>query len=297
VNLAPITLFVYNRPWHTRQTIEALQKNDLATESDLFIYADGPKKAEHAGAGDEVREYIRGVDGFKSVTIVEREENWGLARSIISGVTEVVNSIGRIIVLEDDLLTSPFFLRYMNDALDLYDNEEGVISIHAYTFPLNSSLPETFFLKGTGCWGWATWERSWKIFEPNGQKLLENIIARRLENEFDLNGAYPYTRMLKDQISGKNDSWAVRWHASGFLKDKLTLHYKQSFTCNIGFDGSGTHCHKDTITNSMADHYKRIQKTEISPNAYVAKMMENYFRGRKQTLMTRIKTGIANYWK
>lgn len=297
MNLAPITLFVYNRPWHTRQTIEALQKNDHATESDLFIYADGPKKAEHAGAVDEVRDFIRGVDGFKSVTIIEREGNWGLARSIISGVTEVVNRIGRIIVLEDDLLTSPFFLRYMNDALDLYDNEERVISIHAYAFPLNGALPETFFLKGTGCWGWATWKRGWMIFEPDGHKLLEKINAGHLENEFDLNGAYPYTQMLKDQISGKNDSWAVRWYASGFLKDKLTLHYKKSFTCNIGLDGSGTHCHTDTITNYMPDHYRKIQKTEISPNEYVAKMMGNYFRGRKKSLMTRIKTGIANHFK
>lgn len=297
MRLAPIVLFVYNRLWHTRQTIEALQKNDLAAESDLIIYSDGPKKYEHSCDIDEVRNYINNICGFKSVTIIERKENLGLSHSITSGVTEVVNSFGSIIVLEDDLVTSPFFLRYMNDALKLYENEERVISIHAFTFPLTGTIPKTFFLKGTGCWGWATWKRGWKNYEPNGQKLLDKIIARKLENEFDLYGAYPYTQMLKDHISGKNDSWAVRWHASGFLEDKLTLHYAKSLTSNIGFDGSGTHCHAANVNTSMIGNYFKIEKIEIVANEYVAQMMENYFNNNKQTLMKKIRNGIVRLVK
>ena len=150
--MIPIILFVYNRPWHTRQTVKALQKNELAGRSDLFIFSDGPKDEQTEKAVQKVREYIHTIDGFQTVTIREREENWGLANSIIDGVTQIVNEYGRVIVLEDDLMTSPFFLRYMNDALNLYECEEKVISIHGYIYPLSEKLPSTFFLRGTDYW-------------------------------------------------------------------------------------------------------------------------------------------------
>ena len=125
MKISPIVLFVYNRLWHTRQTIEALQKNELASQSELFIYADGARNENEIDQVFEVRCYIEEVEGFKKVTITERDKNWGLANSIINGVTQIVNKYGRVIVLEDDLVTSPFFLRYMNDALDIYkDNNE-----------------------------------------------------------------------------------------------------------------------------------------------------------------------------
>src|SRR5689334_19947926 len=117
MNLAPITLFVYNRPEHTRRTVEALLKNELAAESDLFIFSDAPKKPESDESVRMVRDYIHAITGFKSVTIIERDRNWGLADSIIDGVTSVVNQYGRIIVLEDDLVVSAHFLEYMNTAL------------------------------------------------------------------------------------------------------------------------------------------------------------------------------------
>ena len=112
----PIVLFVYNRPWHTQQTIEALQKNDLASESELFIYSDAAKTEQDSLKVNEVRNYVHAIGGFKKITIIEREENWGLADSIIDGVTSIVNQYGKIIVLEDDLETSPFFLRFMNES-------------------------------------------------------------------------------------------------------------------------------------------------------------------------------------
>jgi GT2 family glycosyltransferase len=147
IPLAPIALFVYNRPWHTRQTVEALKKNQLFDSSDLIILSDGAKDQASAQKVEEVRQYLRTISGFKSVKIIERDCNIGLAQSIISGVTQVINEYGRVIVMEDDLVTSPFFLRYMNDALECYENEDKVISIHGYCYPI-SVLPETFFLKG-----------------------------------------------------------------------------------------------------------------------------------------------------
>ena len=150
--LAPITLFTYNRLWHTQQTIEALRNNELADVSELFLFSDGPKSEADREKVQSVREYLKSVTGFKKVAVVERDRNLGLAQSIISGVTEFVNKYGRVIVLEDDMLTSPFFLRFMNDALEFYKDEEKVISIHGYMYPVKAELPETFFLKGADCW-------------------------------------------------------------------------------------------------------------------------------------------------
>src|ERR1017187_10294631 len=169
---APIALFVYNRLDHTRRTIEALARNELANESSLVVFSDGPKSPEDSLKVDEVREYIRSASGFQTVNLVCRPINRGLADSIISGVTEILSAHEKIIVLEDDLITSPFFLRYMNEALDLYEQAAEVISIHGYVYPIQERLPETFFINGADCWGWATWRRGWKLFDPDGASLL-----------------------------------------------------------------------------------------------------------------------------
>ena len=159
MSLAPIVLFVYNRPEHTRKTVKALQDNDLTDESILYIFSDAAKNDDEVENVEKVREYIRTISGFKQIIIIEREKNYGLANSIISGVTEIVNKYGKIIVLEDDLVTSKYFLSFMNDALEIYKDENKVICIHGYIYPIKSELPETFFIKGADCWGWATWKR------------------------------------------------------------------------------------------------------------------------------------------
>lgn len=242
MTFAPIALFVYNRPAHTRQTVEALLKNELAGESDLFIFSDAPKNPEAAEAVREVREYIGSITGFRSVSIVERDRNWGLANSIIDGVTAVVNKHGRIIVLEDDLIVAPHFLDYMNRALENYAHEEKVMQISANMFPVPSSeaIPETFFCRMTTSWGWATWDRAWRKFEPDADKLIKMIVARKLRKEFDM--GYSYFQMLKMQARGELDSWAIRWYASVFLAEGLCLHPSSTLVVNIGHDGSGTHC-------------------------------------------------------
>ena len=239
---APILLFVYNRPEHTRRCIESLLKNSLASESSLFIYADGAKDSTLQEAVNEVRNYIRTIQGFKQITLMERSENWGLARNIIDGVTTQVNRYGKVIVLEDDLVVAPYFLQFMNDALEVYKNEPRVGHIQACDFTQDSSLPATFLIKWTGSWGWATWDRAWKHFNPNGNELLQELEERKLTHVFDFNGKYGFTRMLRRQIEGKNNSWAIRWNASLFLKDILSLNVGRSLVQNEGFDGSGTNC-------------------------------------------------------
>lgn len=239
---APILLFVYNRPDHVRQSITSLQQNALAAQSPLFIYSDAARNEEGRKAVDKVRRYIRTVEGFASVTIFEREENWGLARNIIDGVSTQVNNFGRVIVLEDDLVVAPYFLQFMNDALEVYADEPRVGHIQACDFTQNPALPDTFLIKWTGSWGWATWDRAWKYFNPDGKTLLNQLEERKLTRTFDFNGTYGFTRMLRRQIEGKNNSWAIRWNASLFLNDILSLNVGRSLVQNNGFDGSGTNC-------------------------------------------------------
>ena len=239
---APILLFVYNRPEHLKQLIASLQANAEAPQSMLFIYTDAARNKADEEQVNKVREVIRHIDGFASIEVVERATNWGLARNIIGGVTEQIRRYGRVIVLEDDLVVAPYFLRFMNDALEVYKDEPQVGHIQACDFTQDVSLPDTFLIKFTGSWGWATWERAWQHFNPDGQALLNELENRRLTRRFDFNGNYRFTRMLRRQVQGKNNSWAIRWNASLFLKDILSLNVGRSLVQNNGFDGSGTHC-------------------------------------------------------
>ena len=275
---APIVLFVYNRPEHTRLTMEALQKNTLAKDSELFIYSDAAKSKNDEIKVEEVREYIKKISGFKQVVIIERKRNFGLANSIIDGVTKIVNEYGKIIVLEDDLVTSPYFLNFMNKGLELYKDDPKVASIHGYVYPIDN-LPETFFIKGADCWGWATWSDKWSVFEPSGQKLLDKIRKLKLEKEMDFNGSYGYVEMLKSQIIGKNNSWAIRWYASAFLKDMLTLYPGKSYVQNIGFDSQATHCKSKTnIFNTDLNKKLVIYKIDIKEDLAARKKFEIFFK-------------------
>lgn len=251
---APVVVFAYKRPEHLRQTIESLRANALAARTALTICCDGARSVADEPAVNEVRAYARSVGGFASVTVDESTENRGLARSIIRGVTQMLEHSDRVIVLEDDLFLSPHFLDYMNDGLAVYAADPQVASIHGYCYPVDAPLPETFFLRGADCWGWATWRRAWSTFRTDGQSLLSELEARGLTRDFDLGGSFPYTRMLRDQVAGRNDSWAVRWHASCFLQDMLTLYPGVSLVENTGNDSSGTHCGTSDIYSQHVAH-------------------------------------------
>lgn len=274
---APILLFVFNRPDHVRRTVEALQRNTLAAESILYIYSDAARTPEQNETVSEVRKYIHTINGFKEIKIIEREENWGLARSIIDGVTTRVKEYGRVIVLEDDLITAPYFLQFMNDALETYKDEEKVGHIQGCDFTQDPSLPDTFLIKWTGSWGWATWERAWKYFNPDGKALLKELEDRKLTYTFDFNGKYGYTRMLRRQIEGKNNSWAIRWNASLFLNDILSLNVGKSLVQNEGFDGSGTNCGGGGLYSSNL-FMDRIEVKRITPAVENKEVRQAYVR-------------------
>ncbi|MCD8165271.1 MAG: glycosyltransferase [Bacteroides sp.] len=268
MTLSPVLIFVYNRPRHTRELIASLRTNKLAEESDLIIYSDHPRTTAQQEAVKEVREYIHTLTGFKSVTIIERERNYGLAASIMDGVTTQLSRYGRVIVLEDDLIVAPGFLRFMNDALEMYKDIPEVGHIQACDFTGNPALPDTFLIKWTGSWGWATWKRAWKFFNADGKELLKRLEENKLTYTFDFGGSYHYTRMLREQIAGKNNSWAIRWNASLFINNILSLNVGKTLVQNNGFDNSGTHC-------GTVDTYHTPLWEEELPVALISPIAEN----------------------
>ncbi len=279
MNLAPIVLFVYNRPWHTLQTLESLMRNELADSSQLFIYSDGPKggSLEDAQKVEEVRKILRSQQWCKEVHVVESKVNKGLASSIIAGISEIINQYGTIIVLEDDMVSSQYFLQFMNDALGAYENNDSIISITGYIYPIEN-LPKLFFLKGADCWGWATWKRGWALFEQDGKQLLQQLKNNDLTYTFDLNGSYPYTQMLENQTIKKNDSWAIRWHASAFLSNKLTLFPGRSLIRNIGLDSSGTHCGNSIELGTEPSTIQlKLEWIDVEHNNYVVDKIAQFF--------------------
>lgn len=277
---APILLFTYNRPTHTRQVVESLLRNAEAAESRLYVYSDAARNEQDRTAVDEVRRYIHTIQGFAEVCIMEHNENRGLARNIIDGVTEQVNHFGRVIVLEDDLVVAPYFLRFMNDALEIYKDEPRVGHIQACDFTRDPTLPSTFLIKWTGSWGWATWKRAWQLFNPDGRALLSELERRKLTQRFDFDGAYRFTRMLRRQIAGKNNSWAIRWNASLFLADVLSLNAGRSLVQNTGFDGSGTHCGGGGLFSSVLweDPLPVKPISPVCENETARHSLERYYR-------------------
>lgn len=301
MKLAPVVLFVYNRVNFLSKTIEYLKRNELADKSELIIFSDAPKNENDIEKVKKVRDYIKNIDGFKDIKIIEREKNFGLGNNIIDGVTEIVNQYGRIIVLEDDLITSPYFLRYINEGLNLYEEEERVASIHGYIYSIKD-LPDTFFIRGADCLGWGTWKRAWDIFEKDGNKLYNELKIKKLTNEFDFKGGYPYTKMLKDQIKGKNNSWAIRWYAAVFLKDMLTLYPGRSYVYHIGFDKDSTNTKYQTkiLDSELNYDFKELKKIEIKENKEARKKFEKFFSSfifkyRVEIIMNYIKNILPGF--
>lgn len=247
---APIALFVYNRLAHLKNTIKALEKNEGALESELFIFSDGPRIPDDESRVVEVRKYIRTIGGFKAITIVEQENNLGLADSIISGVTKILENYSSCIIVEDDLVTSPNFLNFMNEGLVKYRSVTNVASIHGYVYPAPILPTKPFFLRGADCWGWATWNDRWMLFEKDANILLTNIEENKLKFYFNFFGTFPFYKMLLASARGEISSWAIRWNASIYVENMLTLYPPKSLVSNIGNDGSGTHSEKSQYFNS-----------------------------------------------
>ncbi|RCH54620.1 sugar transferase [Mucilaginibacter hurinus] len=287
-NLAPIALFVYNRPEHTRRTLTYLKKNLLADESRLFIFSDAAKKETDRAKVEEVRHLITEITGFKSVKVIERKHNLGLAMSIIDGVTQLVKDYGKVIVFEDDMLSSEYTLQYFNEALTRYATEDKVMHIGAYMFDLkDKSLPQTFFYPIITSWGWATWARAWKHFEADIDKIIQQIDDEK-KHRFTIEGTMNFWKQVKEFKAGKNNSWAIRWYASVFLKGGLSLHPSKSLVHNIGHDGTGTHSNIEDMYSVQISRQPVTQfPADITENRQAHLAIKNFLKNRKGTLLQR----------
>lgn len=254
-SLSPICLFTYNRLEETKKTIAALQQNFLASESELFIFSDGWKSEEGRKIIEEVRVFLKTIKGFKKITIFESPINKGLANSIISGVTKIIEEHGKIIVLEDDLITSPNFLDFMNQALDFYENNERIFSISGFSLNLPSLKDEKndyYVGYRASSWGWGTWKKEWKGVDWQVKDYINFIQSKELKKKFKRGGS-DLPRMLKNQMNGTIDSWAIRWCYQEFKNDQFTLFPIKSKVESIGFGSLATHTKKTTRFNTNLD--------------------------------------------
>lgn len=242
-NLAPVVLFVYNRPEHTKKTLDALSKNKFADKTDLIIYADAAKNENSIKNVIQVRHIIRQYSScFANVEIIERNVNCGLAKNIIDGVTTVVNKYGQVIVLEDDIVSSPAFIEFMNSALQRYKNVRKIWHISGWNFPIDiNGLPDVFLWRTMNCWGWATWADRWQSFNKNPEILLQSWSKDKIKR-FNVDGECDFWSQIIANAQGKLNTWAIFWYATIFEHDGFCLNPAQSYVANIGNDGSGENC-------------------------------------------------------
>lgn len=294
---APICLFTYNRLNEVLQTLEALQRNFLASESELFIFSDGPKNEEDKHKVNAVRSHIQSVKGFKSVKIILSDVNNGLASSIIHGVSQILEKYENVIVLEDDLITTPNFLNFMNEALDFYHDDTRIQSINAYSFYLKNAKSEIYFQLRTGSWGWATWKNRWNknIFD---KEYIKKVIQSEpsILSQFKVKCGADVPKMLKDSIENRNDSWYIRWTFDHFHNNRFAVYPARSFISNIGHTSDATHC--KGIDSYYAVPINNL-KTDFEFSAFhslddeLSKEFLNYF-SRKYKILFRLKLMRTN---
>ncbi|MBR0843864.1 glycosyltransferase [Bradyrhizobium liaoningense] len=243
----PLALFTYNRPLHTQRALDALRRNARFGDVSIIIYSDAPKRPEHAEAVDATRRIVTEWAAEHRAEIVTRHQNLGLARSIAGSVDELTRAYGRVIVLEDDLVAAPDFLRFMLEGLERYADTASVAQIAGCLLTGSADVPgDAFFMPLTTTWGWATWTRAWRLFDWSTDGLLDALAADAgFRSRFNLDYVADYQSMLSDRIAGKNDSWGILWWYAVARANAQVLYPRMSLVWNGGFDNSGVHCAGD----------------------------------------------------
>lgn len=295
MDLAPIVLFVFNRPFHTKKTIESLRMNALSAESELFIYSDGPKNKKDEAEVNKVREYLNSINGFKKINIVQGNTNMGLAKSVIAGVTEIIQQFEKAIVIEDDLLFSPYFLNYMNSALRIYSSDSRIFSIGGYSPSLDipQKYKEDSYLSFRCCtWGWATWKDRWESVDWEVKDYDEFIHNEKKVRNFNKGGS-DMSYLLTLQMSGKIDSWGIRWDYAHYKNSAFCFRPVNSIVENIGNDGTGVHCgvsSKFDVTMNTKSTFSFPEPYSLMPDKEInEKFAEFYGAKRKNKILELLK--------
>lgn len=289
-DFAPVALFVYNRPEHTKKTLDALSVNKFSDKTDLIIYSDAAKNQAAEENVRSVRNIIRQYSScFANVKVVERDVNCGLAKNIIEGVTRVVNEYGQVIVLEDDIVCSPVFLEFMNSALERYKDSTSVWHISGWNYPINTDgLPDVFFWRTMNCWGWATWADRWQYFKKNPQQLLHAWSKDEI-SRFNLDGEYDFWSQITANEQGKLDTWAIFWYATIFQHHGFCLNPVQSYVANIGNDGSGENCGSiDFFQSKLRSNAINVWPCNIVEDVLILNHIKAFFRNITPSLYCRI---------
>lgn len=260
---SPIVVFAFNRPAHLSRLLESLRLNDAIIDSQIYLYIDGPRDETDNILVNEVFKVAQNFGLNHPLIIKKSQENMGLAASILRGLNELFEMHDTLIVLEDDLVLGRHFLDFCNDGLKKYKDNHEIGSIQGYSL-IEHERDKPYFLRGADCWGWATWKDRWELFCSDSKKLLSTLEKSNQSFEFDLRGSYPYTNMLRREAQGEVNSWAIRWHASMFLHNKISLYPGKSLVENAGFDGSGTHYSSGDHLISQPTN-KRIEMPKQDP--------------------------------
>ena len=293
---SPIALFTYERLDILKNTLNFLKKNDLSTKTDLFIFSDGPKDIIDSKKVKDVRIYLEEITGFQSITIIKRKNNIGLERNLIQGLEYIFKNYKRVIVLEDDIQTSKYFLRYLNDALDKYENEKDVCQVSGYSFlekyAKKYGLDELYFIKGADCLAWATWKDRWDLFTNDALSLSSEIRSKKLISQFNRKNNYNYFKMLLDKSRNKNKSWAICWYAINFLSNNYTLYPLKSLASHLGNDLNATNyipSRNDYLEVPIHETKIGVKKIPVAEKITTFKAYNQFLKKSKGSFIERLK--------
>lgn len=280
MSLAPIIVLGFNRPDKLARCLASLAKCPEAVQSEICVFVDGARSGADEKAVEKTRNVAREFAKQLNISLVSRSRNLGLSASMISAVTEILLVSTSVIVVEDDLEVSPFFLSFLNEGLQVYREDEMVASIGAYWYPIEepNQLPETFFLRGADTWGWATWRDKWGFFEPNSSKLLADLDDSGERHLFDFGGSLPVSDLLRRHSLGELESWHTRWYASTFLRGMVSLYPNQTLVTNTGGDGSGVHGNSLIPEGTTASGPVGVSWQDPVESSYARKTLERFFR-------------------
>jgi glycosyltransferase involved in cell wall biosynthesis len=299
----PVVIFVYKRLEETKRTFESLMRNPESSNTNVIVFIDGAKNEDEQLEVSKVAEYVSSLNAFQSLKIVQRQINFGLSESFISGISEVLSKYEAAIFLEDDNLLSRDFLKYMNSALNEYLTNGDVLAVTGYSFPLVPKIGKPYFIHGAGTWSMGTWARSWKLFESDAASALLKVERLKLAPKMNMYGIDFYS-MLKKQANGKIDSWGVRWWATAILNDMVTLYPGLPLCVNIGGNANGTHTlTPDPILNkekNLSGHFDLVFPKSVDPKRMILirfKLMHMtfmFYRVGKKLRRALIRMGKVN---
>ena len=299
MSYAPIILFVYNRPYHTKRVLDCLSKNELFDKSEIIIFSDGNRSDEDFDEVKKVRELIENYDFNIKCHLIKRESNLGLSENIITGTSEILNHREKAIIMEDDILTSPYFLRYMNDALEKYENDENVWHISGWNYPIEIDKfnydKQAFFWSVMNCWGWGTWKNRWKNYKKDPIYLIKNWSPEKI-SKFNLNDSFDFWSQVKKNYNGSINTWAIFWMTTIFEHNGLCLNPIESFVTNIGHDNSGENSTISTKFDSdlAKKNIKAWPNSKENYDKVIEKIISENFIDSKNSVMQKLLNKIKN---